>query len=49
MTEEAKNRIYSTLLAAYLAPGNQTKVGLYVDYDSGPYCSVQIGKIGSNF
>ena len=30
MTEEAKNRIYSTLLAAYLSTGNQTKVGLYV-------------------
>jgi len=43
MTEESKNRIFSLVLSAHMA---SKKVGLYVDDQTGPFCFVQIGRIG---
>jgi hypothetical protein len=45
MTESSKDRIFSLTLSAYVA---KERVGLYVDTNSGPYCAVQIGKIGED-
>lgn len=42
LTEEAKNRIFSMLLAAHMS---DQKVGLFVNLN-GPYCKIQIGRIG---
>jgi len=46
ITENEKDRIFSMLLSAYMA---DKSVGLYVNYDAGSYCAVQIAKIGDNF
>jgi len=46
ITEDSKNRMFSMMLSAYIADKN---VGLYVDENSGPYCSVEIGRIGDGF
>ncbi len=43
MTEQVKNRIFSLMLSSYMAG---MPVGLYVDGSNGPYCYVQIGRVG---
>lgn len=46
ITENEKGRIFSLMLSAYMAGKT---VGLYVDPASGPYCLVQIGRLGNAF
>lgn len=46
VTEEIKMRIFSLMLTGY---SMGSKVGLFVDTSTGPYCEVQIGRMGEGF
>jgi len=46
VTEKIKDRIFTLMLSAHLT---ERRAGLYIDPNSGPYCTVQIGRIGDDF
>lgn len=46
VTDKIQDRIFSLMLSAYMGG---KKAGLFVNPETGPYCKVQIGRIGDGF
>ncbi|TVZ37410.1 hypothetical protein P886_1751 [Alteromonadaceae bacterium 2753L.S.0a.02] len=46
VTEEIKNRMYTMMLAAYMS---NKKIGLYMNTEKGPGCTVQVTRVGDGF